>query len=365
MTIRLKYLFALAIIATTFASCFEDNTTIGTPEILSDILIDSTSINKVYNIDQHETLTIKPRITQTNQAKELTYTWEIDLKTYSNEEEFVYVGKELGSYQCRLIVGNEDGKSFFPFVLHVNTAYEEGLTVISKNAEGKAMLSFMLTPTDGSDPIGFKQGDQFSLNNEKTFADNPTDIVQSSGQLIISCLGSEDGLSPATLYSLNEKTFVLENTMTAPGFDDFKPTFLGIPGTSYSGRSYPILCEGGHTYEFSTTEGTLINAIKLPHTYAQTAVIHTESGGYYNFICWDNELKALALIYRGYAPAYYCSKEYHTNRDSILVKPSRNIFPNKKHEICKIVPIEQTRKVITTPQVLVVTRVESNGNYVY
>ena len=140
----------------------------------------------MYNIGKDEVLRITPGIIQSNKQKALTYTWEIDLETYSHDKEFVYVGDKLGSYQCRLIVENEDGKTFFPFVLNVNSPYEEGITVISKDAEGKSYLAFMLTPTDPSVEPKFIEGDCFAVNNpDMTLASNPTDIVQTSSFLLI------------------------------------------------------------------------------------------------------------------------------------------------------------------------------------
>lgn len=356
MTIRLRHLLILLVVATSLVSCFKDDTTLGTGAI-SEILIDSASIKEVYNINQHDTLTIIPQFSQTNEEKEVTYLWEIELEPYSHNKKFVYPGKELGTFHCRLIIENEDGRAFFPFIVHVNTAYEEGLTVLSHDTNGKAMLSFMLTPPDGSKPSGFMTGDQFSLNNEEPFADNPRDMVHCSGSLIIACQGSDDGQSPATIYGINDKTFLLENMATDPEFTDFKPTILGIPGIEYSGRSYPVLCEGGHTYEYSTTEGALSKPIKLPHNYAQTSVVYTKNKGYYNVLCWDNELNALCLIYNGYAPAYYSCPEYHSNRDSIIIDPKKNIFYGlNQPQICKMVFVEQAPNLLSTPKVLVITK---------
>lgn len=315
---KIRNILAFALLATTLASCFEDETTLGNRPI-SEIVIDSTSIRPVYNINKNETLTISPIVSQTTREKELSFTWEINLETYSHDREFTYVGKELGSYQCRLIVENSDGKTFFPFELHVNSPYEEGLTIISKDAEGNSMLSFMLTPTDGGEPTGFMSGDQFAVNNpEYAFAANAADMVQSSGSLIVACQGAEDGSSPATIYYLNEKTFVVENMLTAPEYPDFKPTHLGIPSMGASGVAYPILCEDGHTYEFSTTEGALSQAVKMPYTYAQTAITYDEGRyGYYNLLYWDKEINALCLIYNGYGP-YYCGKTYLQKREDCV-----------------------------------------------
>ena len=190
---KLRNILGIALLSTILVSCFEDETTLGNRPI-SEIIIDSTSIQQVYNINKNDTLIISPNISQTVRDKALSYTWEIDLKAYSHDAEFYFIGKELGSYNCRLIVENSDGKSFFPFTLHVNSPYEEGLTIISKAAQGNSMLSFMLNPADRSEPTGFMSGDQFAINNaDYVFAANPADIVQSSRSLILACQGSEDG----------------------------------------------------------------------------------------------------------------------------------------------------------------------------
>lgn len=351
---KLRNILAFALLTTTFVSCFDDETTLGNRPI-SEIVIDSTSIQQVYNINKNETLTISPIVSQTTREKELSYTWEINLETYSHDREFVYVGKELGSYQCRLIVENSDGKTFFPFELHVNSPYEEGLTIISKDAEGNSMLSFMLTPADGSEPTGFMTGDQFSVNNpEYTFAANPADMVQSSGSLILACQGSEDGSSPATIYYINEKTFVVENMLTAPEYPDFKPTQMGIPSMGASGVAYPVLCENGSVYEFSTTEGALAKPVKMPYTYAQTAITYDEGRyGYYNLLYWDKDINALCLIYNGYGP-YYCGKTYLQKReDCVGTANSFNGLSIRKMTLVRTTA-DQLRTG-TIPEVLVIT----------
>ena len=188
-SMNMNKLYIILILATSFflTSCFEDETSFATRP-LSEITIEEGTVCEVYNIGKDEELRITPGIIQSNKQKALTYTWEIDLETYSHDKEFVYVGDKLGSYQCRLIVENEDGKTFFPFVLNVNSPYEEGITVLSKDTEGKSYLAFMLTPTDPSVKPEFIQGDCFSVNNpDMSLASNPTDIVQTSSFLLISC----------------------------------------------------------------------------------------------------------------------------------------------------------------------------------
>ena len=292
------------------AACFSDDTTEATRP-LSHITIES-GIDSVYNIDKNETLVIEPVITQSNMEKPLTYTWEVDLKPYSADKVFSYVGSALGKYNCRLVVENEDGKTFFPFVLYVNSPYEEGITVLSKDAQGNSMLSFMQKPMNG-ETASFTTGDCFAVNNpDMQFAAGAADIVQCSGNLIVACQGGGERDDLPTVYYLNEKTLVVENMFTVPEYDDFKPVILGVPQTGHSGTSYPIVCENGKVYEFSTTESTVAQPRKLQSTYALNCIVNSGSG--YDIVLWDKEKGALAQIYNGYGP-YYCSKEYNLKFD--------------------------------------------------
>lgn len=328
-------------LAPLFVSCFSDETSEATA-ILTEIVIDESSIQSVYNVNKNETLVITPVITQNNGNKPLSYAWEIGTEIYSNDAQLVYVGKELGKYNCRLIVENADGKEFFPFMLYVNSPYEEGITVISKDAKGNSMLSFMQKP-ENDDEASFATGELFALNNpDEYFAANVADIVQSSGSLILVCQGGgENGDVPAVYY-LNEKTLVVENMFTVPEYDDFVPTMMGIPATGYSGTSYPVLCENGKVYEFSTTEAALAKPRKLQSTYAQNCIVNNGSTGY-EILFWDLDNSGLSLIYNGYGP-YYCSSEYHLMLDNPEFA-KKNYFNNRK--FATMIPIAMTPKQLT------------------
>lgn len=351
----MKYkIILLLVTAFAFASCIDDEST-EAARPLSEIFIEEGSVKEVYNIGKNETLVVTPQVSQSNEAKPLSYTWEINLEAYSNEPEFVYVGKELGSYKCRLIIENEDGKTFFPFVVNVNSPYEEGVTVISKDAEGNSHLAFMLTPTDPNVSPEFVQDDCFRVNNpDVMFASNPTDMVQSSGNLIISCLGSEGGDADdvPTIYYLNEKTLVVENTLTAPEYPDFKPTFLAIPNTGASGVAYPVLCENGNVYEFSTTEGALAEPVKLQYNYAQSCVVRSSKGYNYDLLFWDNEAGALCQIYNGYGP-YYCSKKYHATRAECV--DADNYFNGRSFINMTLVRQTEEQKTKTNSEAIILT----------
>lgn len=352
---KLQNIFLLLIISSLCVACFDDDTSYATQPI-SEILIEEGSIKDVYNIDKNDILVIPaPSLTQTNVEKPLSYTWEIDLKVYSTEKEFRYHADKLGTYKCRFIVENEDGKTFFPFTLNVNSPYEEGITVISHDADGKSMLSFMQTPLNPDDKAEFAEGDCFATNNpDYNFASNAVDIIQSSGRLIVACQGSGIGDDIATIYYLNEKTLVVENILRVPEYSDFVPTKLGVPASEFQGIAYPILCENGKIYEFSTTEGTITPPRKLQSTYAQSCIVDSNGNGY-DLLFWDKEVGGLALLNNGYGP-YYCSTKYHASREDM---DSFNYF--KGVDMLAMAPVRMTKEQLSTnkSEFLIVTKNQS------
>ena len=311
---KLYRILALAI-PLALSSCLNDRTTEATNPI-SEITIVEGSIKSQYDIKRDSTLVIAPEIEQSNVQKPLTYSWEVDGQVYSQDATLTYTGKSYGSYACRLVVANEDGKAFFPFTLNVNTIYEEGITIISKTPEGKSRLSFMLTNPDGTDSGVFYDYDCFSkVNSEENFASNVSDMRQCSGNLIIACQGSDSETDCATIYYLNEKTLIVENMLSIPEYSDFKPTKMQMPSTGAEGTTYPILCENGKVYEFSETEGTLIPGVKFQSTYSQSCVSY-EKGQNYNLIFWDEDANDLCQISNGYGP-YYCSTTYNLEQNEV------------------------------------------------
>ncbi|MBQ0049791.1 MAG: hypothetical protein KBT12_06120 [Bacteroidales bacterium] len=338
-------------------SCVSDDTSLPTRK-LSEINVDG-GIEQTYNINKNEELRITPQLSQTNSPKELHYTWEVNQQVFSTDPSFLYPAKELGTFQCRLIVENEDGKTFFPFIVNVNSPYEEGIALLSQQPDGSSMLSFMLTPAKGGERH-FTTEECFAINNpDLAFSPRCIDMVQSSGSLIVACQGAPDyktsGKQVPTLYYLNEKTFVAENVVQITEYDDFVPTHLVIPSVGASGVAYPILCENGKVYEFSTTEGAVSKPTNFRYTYAQTCLAHDDGGAGWSFdlVFWDKEVNALCNLYSGYGP-YYCSTEYLLTRDKL--DKTTNYFAN--NDIVKIVPISLTAKQKRTDksEMLVLTK---------
>ena len=296
--------------ACVLTSCYKDKTVNGTGEI-SVIRIDTASISNVYNIGQHETLVVSPRVEQTMPAKALTYVWEVG-DSVTVGETLRFEGKKLGSYQCRLVVKNEDGSAFRPFVINVNTIYEEGVALLGvDDATGETTLAFMLTQTDKEKTCEFYDYDCYARNNpgEEPLAMRGSDLVQCNGNLLIACAGkgAEQG---GAIYYLDEKTLVVENIVRAPEYPDFHPLRLGVPGNAYVGTSFPVVCENGRIYYFSASDGGLTPSGRYPNEYEPACLVNSYSGGYYDLYMWDKTMGDMCAVLYSYGP-YYCSKTMH------------------------------------------------------
>lgn len=361
MKIYYKVLFLLFLLPFVAISCYEDKTTLGDGPI-SDIFIEKGSIAEEYSIYRNEELTIVPVITQSNQEKPLSYRWEINLEEYSSEKEFRYVGNKLGSYKCRLVVENEDGKAFHPFVLNVTSPYEEGFAVISREEDGTSWLSFKKTPLPGEDIEGFFDYNCLTTNNpDVKFASNISDIVQSSGRLMISCMGSGDSGDEPSIYYLNEKTLLVENVMTLPDYPEFVPTMICVPSLESVGVTYPILCENGKVYEFSTTEGQLQPSTIWRATYAQNSVVYGSAGNRFDILLWDNELGGLRLYYNGYGP-YVCNADWDAVRLGSAPASELNYFKGRDFVSMTLIRKTKEQLKISDPEFIIITK---NGTIMY
>lgn len=309
-----KYIL-LAFSMLSFASCFEDESTFATNPI-AEITIDESSMQKVYNIDKNEVLEITPVVTQKNKELPLTYAWELDQQVVDSNKVFVYKGDKLGTYNGRLIVSNSDGKAFFTFTLHVNSPYEYGITVLSKDAEGHPHIAFMQEPMKEGDKSEFYKENCLETNNPgQFFASNPSDIIQTTGTMIVACQGKDDDPEDgAAIYFLNEKTFVMENLVESD-YEGFKPTRLLTPQGSYDGSAYPVLSADGKMYSLPTYNAVLQPSHNFLSTYAQVGFAIGNATNN-DIIVWDKEVNGLVCLYNGYGP-YYCGSKYLLQRDSL------------------------------------------------
>lgn len=356
-----KYILpALAIFV--LVSCYEDKSTDATLPI-SEIYINENNLEKVYNINKNDTLLIEPIITQSNEELPLSYIWELDQKVISTEKIFHYIGDKLGTYNGRLIVENEHGKSFFIFTLNVNSPYEYGITVLSKDTDGRPHIAFMQEPMTEGDEKAFYNENCLERNNpDQFFASNPSDIIQTKGTLIVACQGSDDENDDdgAAIYFLNEKTFVMENLVESKEYETFKPSKLFTPEESYDGSAYPVLSADGKMYSLPTYNAVLQPSHNLLSTYAQTGFVVGNST-VNDIILWDNEVNGLVCIYNSYGP-YYCGSKYLLKREEL----STDKYYNEKFSPLKnVLALTYIRKTETQlnqsrRELIVLARAERN-----
>lgn len=337
--------------------CADDHTTTGgTP--LSDITIDPQSVAEEYNLEKNDVLEIDPVVTQTIDGKELSYEWEVEHETYSTDRILRFECNRLGSFACRLKVSNEDGTTFRPFTINVNTPYEEGVLIVSNDPSGNSHVAFMLSRTDG-EPDSFYDYDIFSINNpNENFAPNVSDAVVSSGSLILACKG--DGTIPPTIYYLQEKTMDIENMVSFPEYPTFSPVRLLVTKISASGASYPVVSEDGKIYDFASTEGVVVESNKFKWTYDPrlSEFYDTETGTGYNIFLWDTENNIPSTMFNGYG-GYFCVKDYDLKENQAAINSSTNIFDGES-PLAMFIPRYTSRDLLReTPLVYFITA--SNG----
>ena len=335
-----KYIL-LALVTFSFASCFEDESTDATNPI-AEITIDESNLQKVYNINKNDSLIITPVVTQKNKELPLSYAWELDQEIVSVEKDFRYKGDALGTYNGRLIVSNDDGKAFYTFTLNVNSPYEYGVLVLSKDADSRPHIAFMQEPLEeGGEKKFYDENCLEKNNNDQFFASTPTDIIQTTGTLILACQGKDDDAEDgASIYLLNEKTFVMENFIESKEYKDFKPTKLLTPQGSYEGSAYPVISADGKMYSLPTYNAVLQPSHTLTSTYAQVGFA-IGSATYNDIVVWDNEVNALVCVYNGYGP-YYCGEKYLLQRDSLLTDEYYKKNFSKLNGLCTLTPIHRT-----------------------
>lgn len=353
-----KAYIPIMIAAILLASCASDDTDLG-GRAISMIAIDSTSIQAEYNQNKNDVVVIEPLVSQSQAGQELRYEWEINHEVYSTEPVLRYSCTQLGAFDCRLIVSNDDGKAFSTFRINVNTPYEEGLVIISNAPDGKSMLSFMLHNTDGT-PDTFAEGDVFSLNNpEVKFASNVNEVAQSNGSLILACNGNPSAGEPVTIYYLNEKTLDLENYVAMPEYPDFQPQSMMLSKAAYPGASYPTLSSNGKVYEFASTEGTVVTSTKFSYTYDTDVYAYFDdgTGRNYNIFLWDTELGIPVTMFNGYG-GYYCIADWGTCANRTAVTPQTNLFAAGADEpVAMFIPrFTKVQLVLATPQIYIITQ---------
>ncbi|WP_303181824.1 hypothetical protein [uncultured Butyricimonas sp.] len=217
-----SYIVLLFCIMAGMYSCYDDDSTLGRNNV-SKVSI-SAAYDTLTTYFGEELVVNHVKVEQSGEELPLTYEWaygELNmssgaLKPYpikdtlhvvSTELELNYAFRKLGTFGLRLKVDNGETTEFKYFVLQIDTEYAEGITMLSKNSEGKGRLSFMKTLTReeisaGKEP--YFQDDIMEVCNPDMELKNVTDMIQHDGRLMISS-GSD-----ARIYNMDSRTFGIE-----------------------------------------------------------------------------------------------------------------------------------------------------------
>ena len=289
------------------AACFEDESTMDTVRI-SEITIDTLKIQKVYNVDQHEELSIptKDIVSESEAQLPLRYEWDVNYNFYSDSSVFYYVGSELGSFPVRLKVSNDHGSSFYEFTVNVNSPYETGIAILSENGEGEPLLSIMRELSDKEIGEGvertFKTNCLAINNPDIEFPKYPTDLVSHQNQLFISFKGIP------SIYMLNSKVLNVESVIEEND-ENFIPTKILLPAKYTKGN---VLTESGKVYSISTKEGVVLANSSFPSIYNERMALMNE-GYQIGYMLWDRNNSAIIYELGGYN--YYSTRDEEANVD--------------------------------------------------
>jgi len=290
-----KYIIAGLLILFSLPSCYKDDTTSGTNQLTELEIVFPDITQSEINIEKNETLTVDPEIMQKGKEKELKYEWQVNYEVFSTEKKLVFQGTRLGTYVIRLKATNEDGSAFKTITLSVNSPYEEGLMVLGENEQGDGELAFMRKYSPAELAAGKVESfvnNVFALNNrDQKIGKGPTDIVKRQKQVYIS--SREEG----KIYFLNDKTFELEATVSAPDLPDFKPVAMNVPDGAF--RTAAILCENGKLFDLALLEYLVMPNTKYPQDILPRTDFGFDFNDCFNYF-WDpaiNQIRQVSAYY--------------------------------------------------------------------
>ncbi len=198
-----KYIYLICVLFLA-VSCFDDDTEFGDKE-LSEISL-KAGIEDNYQKEKQEILNISPEVEQTLEGQELKYEWFVNYISVSNEKNLAYTCDTLGNLDCYLKVSNNDDVFYHDFKLKVVSPYEQGLFVLSTNAN-KSMLSFR---RDDKDNASFVK-DVFKLNNPEYTLGNRALTMASVDDYIMISTGS-----PSRIVAIDPQTLEITNVAINP-----------------------------------------------------------------------------------------------------------------------------------------------------
>ena len=224
-------------------SCLDDQSSLGDRE-LSEITI-STPHDTLTAYFGEEFVVSDLSVEQSGEELPLAYEWSYgtlntdengmasypikdSLHIVSHDPELRYAFRELGTFGLRLRVDNGETIRYKYFVLQIDTEFSEGITVLSRDGDGKGRISFMRTLTKeeiNTGKVPMFRTDIMELINPQTKMEDVTDMVQVNNRLLV-CSGEE-----GRIYNMDSRTFDVE------GITSFKELYPGCAFVKFAGVS--------------------------------------------------------------------------------------------------------------------------------
>lgn len=243
-------------------SCYDDDTTAGKKDA-SKISI-SAAYDTLTTAFGDELVVNHLKVEQSGEELPLTYEWAYGdlnilsgvIKPYpikdtlhvvSTDPELKYAFRKLGTFGLRLKVDNGITTQFKYFVLRIDSEFSEGITILSKDDNGKGRLSFMKTLSReeisaGKEP--FFQTNIMEVCNPDMEMKDVTDMMQHKGRLMVSS-GSD-----ARIYNMDSRSFSIEMASSfASRFPD--ASLQQLTGIS-SQDNMQLYSANGRTYVYET-----------------------------------------------------------------------------------------------------------------
>lgn len=271
---KMKYLIGIGCMLISLSSCFKDDSVVGTNEF-SEITVSAARDTITVNFGE-ELILDHLKVEQSGRELPLTYEWgygNLDMsngvpKPYpikdslhiiSHDPEVKYAFRELGTFCLRLKIDNGESISFKYFILNVDTEFSEGITVLSRDEQGKGRLSFMKTLSTeelNAGKIPAFRTDIMQVSNPDLELEDVVDMFQSKGRLMVA------SGSMGRIYNMDSRTFDVDSKTSFIGIFpsvDFK-AFAGITSLS---NMYMFSGDGiGYVYECDLDELLLTEYIK-------------------------------------------------------------------------------------------------------
>ena len=198
-----------------------------------------------------------------------SYPIKDSLHIVSHDPELKYAFRELGTFGLRLRVDNGETIRYKYFVLQVDTEFSEGITILSRDGDGKGRISFMRTLTKeeiNTGKVPVFRTDIMELINSGTKMEDVTDMVQVNNRLLV-CSGDA-----GRIYNMDSRTFDIEG-MTS--FKELYPgcAFVKFAGVSANNNIYLVSRDRrGYVYDYVLDEFMLTEYFKVLDVDAAVSV---------------------------------------------------------------------------------------------